>query len=54
MVAILGGLKFIDAFGQDLGMTKIKGYLVFILAFTAITNSVVSLLLIYFLQWMCC
>ena len=42
LVAILGGAKSTDAFGQDVGMTRVKGYLVFILAFTAISNSVVS------------
>ncbi|KAF8813936.1 hypothetical protein BYT27DRAFT_6363856 [Phlegmacium glaucopus] len=36
LVAILGGMKSTDAFGHDVGMTKVKGYLVFILAFTAI------------------
>ena len=41
-MAILGGMKSTDAFGNDVGMTRVKGYLVFILAFTAITNSVVS------------
>lgn len=41
-------MKSTDAFGHDVGMTKVKGYLVFILAFTAITNSVVSPLLIHF------
>jgi hypothetical protein len=41
-VAILGGMKSTDAFGQDVGVTRVKGYLVFILAFTAISNSVVS------------
>lgn len=38
---ILNNLKETDAFGQNVGVTKVKGYLVFILAFTAITNSVV-------------
>jgi chitin synthase len=34
-------MKETDAFGKDVGLTKVKGYMVFILAFTAITNSVV-------------
>lgn len=41
-MAILGGMKSTDAFGHDVGMTRVKGYLVFILAFTAISNCVVS------------
>ncbi|KAJ3495480.1 hypothetical protein NLJ89_g10618 [Agrocybe chaxingu] len=40
LVGILGGMKEMDAFGRDVGMTRVKVYLVFILAFTAITNSV--------------
>ncbi|KAF8160662.1 chitin synthase-domain-containing protein [Crassisporium funariophilum] len=40
LVAILGGMKETDAFGRDVGMTRVKAYLIFILAFTAITNSV--------------
>ena len=47
-MSILGGMKSTDAFGHDVGMTRVKTYLVFILAFTAITNSVVSLLRIHF------
>ena len=43
--SILSGLHVQDAFGQDAGLTKLKGYLVFILAFTAVTNCVVCLLL---------
>jgi len=34
-------MKSTDAFGKDVGITKVKGYMVFILAFTAVTNSVV-------------
>ena len=42
---ILSGLHVEDAFGKDIGLTKIKGYLIFVLAFTAITNCVVSIIL---------
>lgn len=31
-----------DVFGNNVGVTKVKAYMVFILAFTAITNIVVS------------
>ena len=41
LVAILSGMKSTDAFGKDVGITKVKAYMVFILAFTAVTNSVV-------------
>ncbi|KDR75062.1 hypothetical protein GALMADRAFT_70113 [Galerina marginata CBS 339.88] len=40
LVAILSGMKETDAFGKDVGITKVKAYMVFILSFTAITNSV--------------
>ena len=50
LVSILGGMKSTDAFGHNVGMTRVKGYLVFILAFTAITNSVVSSSAYSFLQ----
>jgi len=40
LVVILGGMKSTDAFGHDVGNTKVKEYLVFVLAFTAITNCV--------------
>ena len=42
-------MKSTDAFGQDVGMTRVKSYLIFILAFTAITNCVVSLIAYSFL-----
>jgi len=42
LFGILSGLHQSDAFGKDIGMTKIKAYMVFILGFTALTNSVVS------------
>lgn len=41
LVAILSNMKETDAFGKNVGVTKVKAYMVFILAFTAITNSVV-------------
>lgn len=41
---ILSGLHVEDAFGKDIGLTKIKGYLVFVLAFTAIVNCVVRII----------
>lgn len=34
-------MKETDAFGKDVGITKVKAYMVFILTFTAVTNSVV-------------
>jgi len=40
LVAILGGMKSTDAFGPDVEFTRVRGYLVFILVFTAVTNSV--------------
>ncbi|KAF9050038.1 glycosyltransferase family 2 protein [Panaeolus papilionaceus] len=40
LVAILSGMKETDAFGKDTGLNKVKAYMVFILAFTAITNMV--------------
>jgi hypothetical protein len=43
LIGILSGFKSTDAFGKDMGVTKVKAYLVFILAFTAITNLVVSM-----------
>ncbi|KAF8902893.1 chitin synthase-domain-containing protein [Gymnopilus junonius] len=40
LVAILTGMKDMNAFGEDVGITKVKGYMIFILSFTAITNAV--------------
>ncbi|KAF9472443.1 glycosyltransferase family 2 protein [Pholiota conissans] len=40
LVVILSNMKETDAFGSNVGITKVKAYMVFILAFTAITNSV--------------
>ncbi|KAH9485002.1 Chitin synthase 3 [Psilocybe cubensis] len=40
LVAILSGMGDMDVFGNDTGITKVKAYMVFILAFTAITNMV--------------
>ncbi|KAF9556711.1 glycosyltransferase family 2 protein, partial [Agrocybe pediades] len=40
LIAILSGMKETDAFGKDIGLTKVKGYMIFILTFTAMTNAV--------------
>ncbi|KAF9527275.1 glycosyltransferase family 2 protein [Crepidotus variabilis] len=40
LFGILSGMHVTDAFGRDIGLTKVKGYLIFILAFTAIMNLV--------------
>ncbi|PPQ93791.1 hypothetical protein CVT25_013500 [Psilocybe cyanescens] len=40
LVAILSGMGDTDVFGNNVGVTKVKAYMVFILAFTAITNIV--------------
>ncbi|KXN90875.1 Chitin synthase 3 [Leucoagaricus sp. SymC.cos] len=40
LLAILGGVSASNAFDRDSGVNRTKGYLIFILAFTAISNSV--------------
>ena len=42
MVGILGGVQSSDTFSVQAGVNRTKAYLLFILAFTAITNSVVG------------
>ncbi|EKM80571.1 hypothetical protein AGABI1DRAFT_70953 [Agaricus bisporus var. burnettii JB137-S8] len=40
LLAILGGVSATNTFDRDAGVNRTKGYLIFILSFTAITNSV--------------
>jgi len=40
LVGILGGVQSSDTFSVEAGVNRTKAYLLFILAFTAITNSV--------------
>jgi hypothetical protein len=42
LVGILGGVQSSDTFSVQAGVNRTKAYLLFILAFTAITNSVVG------------
>jgi len=42
LAVILGGMNATDAFGVKVGLTKVKGYLIFILIFTAVSNLLVS------------
>jgi hypothetical protein len=42
LVAILGGGDASSTFGSDTAITRTKGYLIFILSFTAMTNSIVG------------
>ena len=42
LVAILGGGDASSTFGGDTAITRTKGYLIFILSFTAMTNSIVG------------
>lgn len=44
LLAILGGVSASTTFDRDGSVNRTKGYLTFILAFTAITNSMVCFL----------
>lgn len=49
LLAILGGVSTKSSFDSGAGLNKTKGYLIFVLAYTAITNSVVrEFISIYF------
>jgi len=51
LIAILSGMKETDAFGKDIGLTKVKGYMIFILTFTAMTNFVVRTIISFLGIW---
>lgn len=48
LLAILGGVSASSTFDRDASVNRARGYLTFILAFTAITNAVVCFFFLRF------